>query len=139
LLSAGAKLRLFFEPFVSRAREDESVHAFVARRFGRAAADRAAAPALIGVYAGDAAALSVRSALPRVAAMEREHGSVLRALMRRKRGTGLGHPVTFPQGLAELPAALARGLGVRRRSARALAIAAVSACWRVALEGGGTL
>ena len=78
--------------------------AFVARRFGREAADRAAAPALIGVFAGDAAALSVRSALPRVAAMEREHGSVLRALMRRKRGgRGLGRPVSFPDGLGELP------------------------------------
>src|SRR4029079_6007939 len=40
LLSAGAKVLLFLEPFVGRAQADESVHAFVARRFGRAAADR---------------------------------------------------------------------------------------------------
>ena len=100
LLSAGGKLRLFAEPFVGRGAADESVLAFVARRFGREAAERAAAPALIGVFAGDAAALSVRSALPRVAAMEREHGSILRALMRRKRGAGLGHPVSFPGGSA---------------------------------------
>ena len=141
LLSAGAKLRLFFEPFVARGREDESVHAFVARRFGREAADRAAAPALIGVFAGDAAALSVRSALPRVAAMEREHGSVLRALMRRKRGgRGLGRPVSFPDGLGELPAALARMLGSRRRVARAAEIAPISVGgsggWRVTTADG---
>jgi oxygen-dependent protoporphyrinogen oxidase len=141
LLSAGAKLRLFFEPFVSRAREDESVHAFVARRFGRQAADRAAAPALIGVYAGDAAALSVRSALPRVAAMEREHGSVLRALMRRKRGgRGVGRPISFPNGLGELPVALAKALGSRRRVARAVEIAPISAGgmdgWRVTTADG---
>jgi oxygen-dependent protoporphyrinogen oxidase len=141
LLSAGAKLRLFFEPFVSRAREDESVHAFVARRFGRAAADRAAGPALIGVYAGDAAALSVRSALPRVAAMEREHGSVLRALMRRKRGgRGMGRPISFPNGLGELPVALGKALGNRRRVARAAEIAPISAGgtngWRVTTADG---
>ena len=84
-----------------------------ARRFGQQAADRAAAPALIGVFAGDAAALSVRSALPRVAAMEREHGSLLRAMRKRRKqgGRGLGHPVSFPDGLSELPVALARGLG----------------------------
>ena len=128
---------------VRRARhgEDESVHAFVARRFGREAAERAAAPALIGVFAGDAAALSVRSALPRVAAMEREHGSVLRALMRRKRGgRGLGRPVSFPDGLGELPAALARALGSRRRVARAAEIAPISiggsGGWRVTTADG---
>ena len=115
--------------------------AFVARRFGREAAERAAAPALIGVFAGDAAALSVRSALPRVAAMEREHGSVLRALMRRKRGgRGLGRPVSFPDGLGELPAALARALGSRRRVARAAEIAPISVGgsggWRVTTADG---
>ena len=117
------------------------MHAFVARRFGREAADRAAAPALIGVFAGDAAALSVRSALPRVAAMEREHGSILRALMRRKRGgRGLGRPVSFPDGLGELPAALARALGSRRRVARAAEIAPISVGgsggWRVTTADG---
>ncbi len=136
LLSAGAKLRLFAEPFVGRAKDDESVHAFVARRFGREAADRAAGPALIGVFAGDAAALSVRSALPRVAAMEREHGSILRALFRRKPGAGMGHPVSFPDGLGELPAALARALGGRRRAARAAEISPLAGGWRVATADG---
>ena len=43
-------------------------------------------PRVIGIYAGDAAELSVRSALPRLAAMEREHGSVLRALIAERGG-----------------------------------------------------
>ena len=136
LLSAGGKLRLFAEPFVGRAAADESVLAFVTRRFGREAAERAAAPALIGVFAGDAAALSLRSALPRVAAMEREHGSILRALMRRKPGAGMGHPVSFPGGLGELPAALAQGLGERRRRARAAEIAPIAGGWRVTTAEG---
>jgi oxygen-dependent protoporphyrinogen oxidase len=139
LLSAGGKLRLFAEPFIGRGAADESVLAFVTRRFGREAAERAAAPALIGVFAGDAAALSVRSALPRVAAMEREHGSILRALLRRKRGAGLGHPVSFPDGLAELPAALARALGERRRAGRAGEISRYGGGWRVVTTAGATI
>jgi oxygen-dependent protoporphyrinogen oxidase len=116
------------------------VLAFVTRRFGREAAERAAAPALIGVFAGDAAVLSVRSALPRVAAMEREHGSILRALVRRQRagGGGLGHPVSFPNGLGELPAALAQALGNKRRQARALEIAPFARGWRVVTATGTT-
>jgi oxygen-dependent protoporphyrinogen oxidase len=141
LLSFGGKLRLLGEPFVAPGRQDadESVLAFVTRRFGREAAERAAAPALIGVFAGDAAALSVRSALPRVAAMEREHGSILRALRHRKPGSGMGHPVSFPDGLAELPAALARALGDRRRAGRAAEIAPVAGGWRVVTENGATI
>src|SRR5580765_7155303 len=140
LLSAGGKLRLLAEPFVGRAAGDESVLAFVTRRFGREAAERAAAPALIGVFAGDAAALSVRTALPRVAAMEREHGSILRALMKRKKGgPGMGHPVSFPDGLAELPAALARSLGARRREGRAMEIAPMAGGWRVVTAAGATI
>jgi oxygen-dependent protoporphyrinogen oxidase len=73
--------------------------------------------------------------------MEREHGSVLRALMRRKRGgRGLGRPVSFPDGLGELPAALARMLGSRRRVARAAEIAPISVGgsggWRVTTADG---
>ncbi|HEY7371642.1 MAG TPA: protoporphyrinogen oxidase [Polyangia bacterium] len=140
LLSAGGKLRLLAEPFVGRAADDESVLAFVTRRFGREAAERAAAPALIGVFAGDAAALSVRAALPRVAAMEREHGSILGALLRRKKGgPGLGRPVSFPDGLAELPLALARSLGARRREARVMEIAPLAGGWRVVTAAGATL
>jgi oxygen-dependent protoporphyrinogen oxidase len=145
LLSLAGKLRLFAEPFVGRARQndansaDESVLAFVTRRFGRQAAERAAAPALIGVFAGDAAALSMRSALPRVAAMEREHGSILRALARRKPGGGFGRPISFPDGLAELPAALALALADRRRAGRAAEIAPLAGGWRVVTETGATI
>ena len=139
LLSFAGKLRLFAEPFIGRGPEDESVLEFVARRFGREAAERAAAPALIGVFAGDAAALSMRSALPRVAAMEQEHGSILRALRRRKPGSGMGRPVSFPDGLAELPAALAQRLGERRRAGRVAEIAPLAGGWRVVTENGATI
>ena len=140
LLSARGKLRLLAEPFIGRspAGADESIVDFVARRFGREAAVRVAAPALIGVYAGDAAKLSVRAALPRLAALEREHGSILRGLRhaRRAGGRGLGRPVSFPDGLRELPAALATALGARRITGRAEGLERTAAGWRVVVGAG---
>ncbi len=143
LLSARGKLRLLREPFVRRrgeaAGDDESVFDFVARRFGPEAARRAAGPALIGVYAGDAAALSVRAALPKLAALEREHGSVLRGMFRTRGTSRLGRPVTFPEGLGELPRALGDALGARRGVARATGLERRADGWTVALAGGATL
>ncbi len=142
LLSARGKLRLLREPFIRRRANDdaeESVYDFVARRFGAEAARRAAAPALIGIFAGDAAALSVRAALPRLAALEREHGSVLRGLFRSRGKSRLGRPITFPEGLAELPRALGAALGTRRRVARATGIERRAGGWTIALDGGAPL
>jgi oxygen-dependent protoporphyrinogen oxidase len=139
LLSARGKLRLLREPFVRRRANDdaeESVFDFVARRFGPEAAARAAGPALIGVFAGDAAALSVQAALPRLAALEREHGSVLRGMFRTRGQSRLGRPVTFPEGLSELPRALGAALGARRRTARATGLERRARGWAVALDGG---
>ena len=142
LLSAAGKLRLLCEPFVKRRAADapdESVFAFIARRFGTEAAERAAGPALIGVYAADAAAISVGAAFPRLAALEREHGSVLRGLLRSRGGARMGRPLSFPDGLGELPRALAAALGSRWLTGRAAALeprAQSGAGWRVLLEGG---
>ena len=62
LFTLKGKLRLLREPFIGRGKdEEESVFDFIARRFGHEAARRAGAPAIIGVYAGDAAALSAAS------------------------------------------------------------------------------
>lgn len=149
-----SKLRLFLEPFIPRRRRDpdegpdESVLSFVSRRFGGAAARRAAGPALIGVFAGDAAALSMRAALPRIEALEREHGSVIRGLFRARRsgGAGLGRPLSFPDGLAELPRTLADKLGSRRMLGRAVAIepygqssSRAGLGWRVHRDGAPTV
>jgi oxygen-dependent protoporphyrinogen oxidase len=145
LFSARGKLRLLREPFVRRRAQadgdddDESVFDFVSRRFGPEAAQRAAGPALIGVYAGDAAALSVRAALPRLAALEREHGSVLRGMFRTRGTSRLGRPLTFPEGLGELPRVLAAALAARCRVARARGIERRAGGWKVALDGGATL
>ena len=113
--------------------------AFVARRFGREAAERAAAPALIGVFAGDAAALSMRSALPRVAGMEREHGSVLRALMRRSAAArARAARSRFPTASASCRPRSRERSAAAAVPARAAEIAPIAGGWRVVTETGAT-
>ena len=113
LLSLAGKWRLMREPGITAPppAEDESVFDFAVRRAGREAAENIAAPAVLGVFAGDAAALSMRSAFPRMAALEAEHGSLMKGMKAaRKEGLGAGRSVSFPDGLEELPRALAARL-----------------------------
>ena len=84
-LSTKGKLRLLGEVRAPRrppGLEDESVHDFFVRRFGEDAATYGAGPMVSGVYAGDAASLSVRSAFPRLWDAEARSGSVLRDFIR---------------------------------------------------------
>lgn len=111
VLSAGGVLRAVAEPLARRARPagDESVAAFARRRFGREAAERLFDPLASGVFAGDPERLAVASAFPRLAALERDHGSVVLALLR-----GGFHPrplASFRGGMGTLTDALARALG----------------------------
>jgi oxygen-dependent protoporphyrinogen oxidase len=58
--------------------EDESIGAFVARRFGREAVDYLAEPLLAGIHAGDVDRLSIRLLFPRLVETENHYGSLLR-------------------------------------------------------------
>src|SRR5208282_619643 len=60
---------------------DESVASLVERHYGAEMVDRLADPLLSGIYGGDAASLSVRAVLPRFAEMERNYGSLGRAVL----------------------------------------------------------
>ncbi|MBL9215007.1 MAG: protoporphyrinogen oxidase [Opitutaceae bacterium] len=138
-LSWRAKLGLLGEPFRPPAPADreESVAEFVTRRLGPEFLDYIVNPFVAGVYAGDPAQLSVRHAFPKLAALEREHGSLIRgALRRRSSRTGpSGALISFPDGLAELPAALARGLGESLRlHHRVTRVRPAGAEWRVGFE-----
>lgn len=139
LLSWHGKLRLVREPFLrgSAPDGDESVLAFATRRFGEEAARALVATAVVGIYAGDAAELSAPSALPRLTALERAHGSVVRgAIKQRRQGGGFGKVVSFPDGLQELARALEQQLGERRIVAAAERIERAGSGWRVSLAGG---
>lgn len=99
LLSWPGKARVLLEPLSfrnpggppraagarSEPTDDESVHAFLARHFGRELADRFAQPLVVGITGGDATRLSVDALFPQFRAMERRHGSLLRSLMRQSR------------------------------------------------------
>ncbi len=123
LFSWRAKLGLAGEPWRARgpADHEESVADFVVRRLGREFLDYAVNPFVAGVYAGDPAKLSVRHGFPKLHALEQEHGSLLRGALARRNASGgpKGRIFSFPNGLAELPEALARSLGpkaLRRRT-----------------------
>ncbi len=61
---------------------DESVAAFVRRKFSAQLLDRLVGPFVSGVYAGDPEQLSVRSAFPQLYESEKESGSIVRGMMR---------------------------------------------------------
>lgn len=81
LFSAGAKLRMAFEPLVPARRGggDESLADFTRRRLGSEALERLVGPMLAGIYAGDPEKLSVKSTFPQLVEMEKK-GGLSRAL-----------------------------------------------------------
>jgi oxygen-dependent protoporphyrinogen oxidase len=117
LLSPLGLLRLAREPWVPRGGgEEESVLDFAVRRLGPQAAERLIAPMVLGVFAGDAARISLAAGFPRMAELEREHGSLFRAMfaLARQRGRESGGPAgprghltSFADGMQSLPLALA--------------------------------
>jgi len=63
---------------------DESLGSFVRRRLGREALARVAQPLIGGIYSGDPERLSLAATQPQFLDMERQYGSVIRALLRRR-------------------------------------------------------
>lgn len=85
ILSPWGKLRMACEYFVPQTNgdEDESLAAFVIRRFGRETYERLVQPLVGGIYTGDPRKLSLRATMPRFLEMERAHGSLIRAVWRQ--------------------------------------------------------
>ena len=113
IFSAAGKMRMALEPFMPRRSgdEDESIGAFVRRRFGKEAVDYLAEPLLAGIHAGDVERLSIRALFPRLVDAEHHAGSVLRAFRAlRSRPSSNGAFVSLPGGTAELIDTLATAL-----------------------------
>jgi oxygen-dependent protoporphyrinogen oxidase len=64
---------------------DESLSSFVRRRLGREALERMAQPMVGGIYTANPETLSLRATLPRFLDMEREHRSLILAMLRKAR------------------------------------------------------
>lgn len=97
-----------------RAPADESIGAFVRRRFGHEAVEYVAEPLLAGIHAGDVDQLSIQSLFPRLVALEQEAGSVIRGLQAQPPASPDGAFVSLPGGMGELTEALLARLGPER-------------------------
>lgn len=121
--SLGGRLRLLGEPFIRRGPADESVAAFVRRRFGRELLDYVFDPLVGGIYAGNPEQLSITALLPRLKQLEMRYGSVVRGVA-AKAVAGMDPRFdprrrklcSFREGMASLPLRLAQALGPRIRS-----------------------
>ena len=81
------------------ATEDESVADMTRRHFGQETVDRLVSPLLSGVYGGDASELSVRAVLPRMVTMEKEHGSLTRAMLAARKTPAAPRKSATPRSL----------------------------------------
>jgi oxygen-dependent protoporphyrinogen oxidase len=117
IFSVAGKMRMAAELFVPRknANGDESLASFVRRRLGREALERMAQPMIGGIYTADPETLSLRATLPRFLDMERDHRSLILAMLRsgqaKKSGTsGARYSLflSFDGGMQSLTNALAQ-------------------------------
>lgn len=157
-LSVPARLRLVAEPFVPPAppglpelpgtggsggdSSEETIGAFFRRRLGQRVTEELVDAAVSGICAGDIEELSMRSALPRVWQMERQHGSLLKALRSERPSTPTGGAPRlcgFRQGLGQLTQALSRTVqelgGEVRLCSPARALSRHGAHYRVVTDG----
>jgi oxygen-dependent protoporphyrinogen oxidase len=114
LLSVSEKIRALGDLVIPRGSEtaDESVGAFVRRRFGDGTLKRLAGPILGGIYAGDPDTLSLRATFPQLLEWERRHRSLILAARARRQTAGAPSPafLTLRGGLGVLVDALHRAL-----------------------------
>ena len=152
LLSLRGKWRLFTEPWRRPRTDDvdESVAEFVTRRAGKEGADVFADALVTGIHGGDPELLSVAAAFPRLPAMERQAGSIIRGFLRaakqrkaeaKARGEPPPGPMrmwSFRDGMRTLPDALAERLGPAVKVGVTVTSVSESASvspWRVYGEG----
>jgi len=123
LFSGKAKLRLMKEPFVGKSQDGyyQSIAEFVTRRLGQEFLDYAINPFVAGVYAGNPEDLSVKSAFPKLYALEEEYGGLIvgtiRSIRKRKKrkeqSKQSAKMISFKDGMKVLPETIADYLGSR--------------------------
>ncbi len=125
LLSPAGKIKLLIEPFCPPGiPKNETVAEFTRRRLGQEVLDYLMGPFLSGVYAGDPEKLSLKAVFPKLASWEESSGGLLKGAFKSlldKSGNVKEQPkkkkkdrrmLSFSQGMAELPQALASQLPV---------------------------
>lgn len=121
LFSWPGKIRMGMDLFIPgrKADGDESLADFIRRRFGQEAVDKIGGPMLAGIHSADPEQLSLLSTFPMLAMMEKQHGSLIKAMKAAKKKRPApppGHkpPAMFNSligGLGEMVDALTERLG----------------------------
>lgn len=121
LISSIGKLRMAMELLIpkKRSQEDESLSEFVCRRLGKDVLDKIAEPLVAGIHAANPDTMSVKSTFPKFVQMEEEYGSLIRAMIAKKKmmnnsisETTQGYTMfmTLKNGLDELPVTIVKSL-----------------------------
>lgn len=139
LLTPAGRLRVLLEPLTGPVHASETVAAAFRRKFGNEAYRVLLGPLFGGLYASDPANMRCGDSLSRLLARSGAPRSLLLHARRIGADSRAPSPVTFAEGLAELPAALARTLGSALRlehPVRELSPAASG--WMLSIEEDGT-
>jgi oxygen-dependent protoporphyrinogen oxidase len=119
LVPLSAKLRVLAEAWKKPLVGEPTVARWVEHRFGKALLPFADA-VFTGTYAGDIERLVMDGVMPGVRRLEREHGSVLRGMLKKglargkKKKKGLPAMTSFASGMQRLPQAMAAKLVLNR-------------------------
>ncbi len=115
--SLKGKARLLMEPFIPKGPKgaEESVAQFISRRFGQEIFERSIEPYVAGTLAGDAERACVKSTFSQFSAIEEEHGSILKGVIKRRfkgvRTACAAQVFSFKKGMGALTDGLAVHLG----------------------------
>lgn len=116
---------------------DETLAAFVRRRFSDEAVEKVLKPFVAGIYAGDPEQLLVKQAFPQLADYEQKYGSVLRGMM-KSGGGGRKQSYSFKGGMQGLAKALARNLDITY-GAQLTGIRKIGHRFRLLFDGAGSV
>lgn len=116
LISPWGKLRMGLDWFIPPKTDDtdETLAQFIQRRLGQEALDKIAEPLLSGIYNADAELQSMMATFPRFRDMEKEYGSLIKAMLAAKKSRTQTSPngnapsmfTSFKPGMEELTLAL---------------------------------
>ena len=122
---------------------DESLASFVRRRLGVEALERMAQPMVGGIYTADPETLSLRATLPRFLEMEREHRSLILAMLRQGRSQKIGTSgaryslfLSFDQGMQVLVDGVTRINADIRLNTTVQALKIDGGRWAITTENG---